>query len=98
VRFGVTRGLRRLLLSRRAWRGDPDARARMEAVLEAEEAFDPAEFAEFLRADDAPIPIDPQFKQRLRRQLWSLVSHRPEPADEASAPIAPESNDAEPRH
>jgi hypothetical protein len=94
----VARGLRRLLLPRRAWTGDPSARARMGTGLEAEEVFDPAEFAEFLRADDAPIPIDPEFKQRLRRQLWSLVSDRPESADEVSALIAPESNDAKPRH
>ena len=37
------------------------------------EAFDPAEFAEFLEADDSPVPANPAFKERLRQQLWSMV-------------------------
>jgi hypothetical protein len=35
--------------------------------------FDPAEFAEFLEADDATLPADPGFRERLRSQLWSMV-------------------------
>lgn len=38
--------------------------------------FDPAEFAEFLDADDSPVPVDPVFRERLRQQLWGLVRER----------------------
>lgn len=38
--------------------------------------FDPAEFAEFLEADDATLPADPGFRERLRSQLWSMVRER----------------------
>lgn len=37
------------------------------------ETFDPAEFAEFLEADDSPLPANPAFKERLRQQLWGMV-------------------------
>jgi hypothetical protein len=37
------------------------------------EGFDPVEFAEFLDADDSPLPADPAFKERLRQRLWSMV-------------------------
>jgi hypothetical protein len=46
------------------------------------DGFDPAEFAEFLEADDSPIPADPVFKERLRQRLWGMVR------DHASA-VAP---------
>ena len=49
------------------------------------EAFDPAEFAEFLEGDDSPMPANPAFKERLRQQLWNMVR---ENAD-AIAPPAP---------
>jgi len=49
------------------------------------DAFDPAEFAEFLEADDAPMPANPAFKERLRQQLWGMLR---ENAD-ATAPPAP---------
>lgn len=38
--------------------------------------FDPVEFAEFLEADEGPLPIDPGFRERLREQLWELVRAR----------------------
>lgn len=38
--------------------------------------FDPAEFAEFLEADDHPLPVDPGFRERLRNQLWGMVRER----------------------
>lgn len=38
--------------------------------------FDPAEFADFLEADDSPVPVDPAFRERLRQQLWGLVRER----------------------
>jgi hypothetical protein len=41
--------------------------------LEASDGFDPAEFAEFLEADDFPAPADPGFKERLRKRLWGMV-------------------------
>jgi hypothetical protein len=47
--------------------------------------FDPAEFAEFLEADDHPVPADPAFRERLRHELWTLVRDR---ADRAPKPGA----------
>ena len=41
--------------------------------LEASDGFDPAEFAEFLEADDSPMPVDSAFKERLRQRLWGMV-------------------------
>jgi len=38
--------------------------------------FDPVEFAEFLEADEGPLPIDPAFRERLREQLWQIVRDR----------------------
>ena len=50
---------------------DPDEDADWSAELAD---FDPAEFAEFLEADDAsPVPVDPGFRERLRNQLWGMV-------------------------
>jgi hypothetical protein len=37
------------------------------------DGFDPAEFAEFLEADDSSMPADPAFKERLRHRLWGMV-------------------------
>jgi hypothetical protein len=49
------------------------------------DAFDPAEFAEFLEADDSPMPANPAFKEHLRQQLWGMVRENAE----AIAPPAP---------
>jgi hypothetical protein len=57
------------------------------------EGFDPAEFAEFLEADDSPIPADPAFKERLRQRLWNMVR---EQAD-ASPPAPPSPIGSRPR-
>jgi hypothetical protein len=38
--------------------------------------FDPTEFAEFLDADEHPVPADPAFRERLRQQLWTMVRDR----------------------
>ncbi len=51
-----------------------------------DEAFDPAEFAEFLEADDSPMPANPVFKERLRQQLWGMVR---ENADAKAPPVPP---------
>lgn len=56
---------------------DPDEDADWSAELAD---FDPAEFAEFLEADDAPVPVDPGFRERLRNQLWGMVRERAEAA------------------
>lgn len=75
-----TRGARRLLPRRKRGTrrdagpepvGDGQCRA---AALDPD--FDPVEFAEFLEADDSPLPIDPAFRERLREQLWGLVRDR----------------------
>lgn len=55
------------------FRTDPDQDAEWSAELAD---FDPAEFAEFLEADDAPVPVDPGFRERLRNQLWGMVRER----------------------
>ena len=34
------------------------------------------ELQEFLAADGLDVPFDPDFKERLREQLWSLVRNR----------------------
>ena len=46
------------------------------------EAFDPAEFAEFLEADDSPLPANPAFKERLRQQLWGMVRENVEATEQ----------------
>jgi len=40
---------------------------------EAQESFADEELLEFLEADVDPIPADPEFRERLREQLWGLV-------------------------
>lgn len=77
----TARGLRRLLPRRkraRPGRSDPGIEGRA-----ADSDFDPQEFAEFLEADEGPIPVDPGFKEELRKRLWSMVRER---ADARSMP------------
>lgn len=50
------------------------------------DGFDPAEFADFLEADDSPMPADPAFKERLRQRLWRMVR---ENADAKAPPGSP---------
>jgi hypothetical protein len=38
------------------------------------------ELREFLSADGLDVPFDPEFKERLRQQLWILVRGRFGPA------------------
>ena len=38
--------------------------------------FDPDELREFLGADLVDVPVDPRFKERLRRKLWKMVRLR----------------------
>lgn len=80
----TTRGARRLLPRRKrtssradGGRADrPEAAGRAGAEPGVEGDFDPVEFAEFLDADDGPIPIDPDFRERLRERLWDIVQAR----------------------
>lgn len=34
------------------------------------------ELREFLQADSIDVPVDPAFKERLRRKLWELVQEQ----------------------
>jgi hypothetical protein len=34
------------------------------------------ELREFLQADSLDVPVDPAFKERLRRKLWALVQEQ----------------------
>jgi len=54
--------------------------------LDPGEGFDPAEFADFLEADDSPMPADPAFKERLRQRLWGMVR---ENANATTPPASP---------
>lgn len=60
--------------------GDVDAE--MSIKLKTEEIEDLAsevsadELRDFLAADGLDVPFDPEFKERLREQLWSLVRNR----------------------
>lgn len=72
----TTRGARKLLPRRkRNHRPEsPDATRRLAVAVDPD--FDPVEFAEFLEADEGPLPIDPGFRERLREQLWAIVRDR----------------------
>ena len=43
----------------------------------AVDAIDPAELQEFLETDWTHIQADPEFKERLRAELWRMVSALP---------------------
>ncbi len=43
------------------------------AFDEAEAVFADGELLEFLEADVDPVPADPEFRARLREQLWDMV-------------------------
>lgn len=70
-----TRGTRRLLPRRKRGERRDTAPEPGEAGA-ADPGFDPVEFAEFLEAEEGPLPIDPDFRERLREQLWALVRDR----------------------
>ncbi len=61
---------------------NPDKRAEMSIKLNMEEIEALAqdvtaeELRDFLAADGLDVPFDPEFKERLREQLWSLVRSR----------------------
>jgi hypothetical protein len=39
------------------------------------------ELREFLQADLLDVPVDPRFKERLRRRLWELVQDQAKPRE-----------------
>jgi len=43
---------------------------------EAMAEFTIEELREFLQADNLEVPVDPAFKERLRRKLWKLVQEQ----------------------
>ena len=53
--------------------GDPRSWTRIE-VDGSSEAIDPAELKEFLEADWTHIQADPEFKEKLRAELWRMVT------------------------
>jgi hypothetical protein len=79
VKPDTARGVRRLLPRRKR------SRNRSDGATQPEPDFDPVEFAEFLEADDGPLPVDPDFKEALRERLWELVRPR-EPRDDVPGP------------
>ena len=54
-------------------------RLEMEAAVEA---IDPAELQEFLETDWTHIQADPEFKERLRTELWRMVGALPNKKEE----------------
>ena len=66
---------------RRARRGGRDARTGQdrEALKMTDDIltdFSIDELREFLEADLVDVKVDPEFKERLRKQLWDLVQDR----------------------
>ena len=55
--------------------GDPASWTRIE-MDGFSEAIDPAELKEFLEADWTQIQADPGFKEKLRAELWRMVTSR----------------------
>jgi len=79
VKPETARGLRRLLPRRRRAKRTDAGGAGARPSSQSDPAFDPAEFAEFLEADDGPLPVDPAFKEQLRQRLWAMVRENAEP-------------------
>ena len=45
--------------------------------------FTMEELREFLEADNLDVPVDPAFKERLRRTLWDMLRRRARPKPDA---------------
>ena len=64
---------------RRVRRGVTSERAAERNEAMADEAmadFTIEELREFLQADSFDVPVDPAFKERLRRKLWDLLQEQ----------------------
>jgi len=48
----------------------------MEEIEDLASDVSAEELREFLAADGLDVPFDPEFKERLRKQLWTLVRDR----------------------
>lgn len=60
--------------ARRKMLGEVDDAVREAGVLgEIAAEFSTEELLEFLEADQLPIEADPEFRERLRSELWTLV-------------------------
>jgi hypothetical protein len=93
VKPETSRGARRVVPRRRRGRTEL-AGARGEPAIDGrhaadDAAFDPVEFAEFLEADDGPLPADSAFRERLRDELWSMVQSQSDRRRSAPAPVTP---------
>jgi len=84
VKPETARGLRRLLPRRRRTKPTDGGGAGARPSVLNDPGFDPAEFAEFLEAEEGPLPVDPAFKERLRQRLWTMVRDNAEPPPERS--------------
>jgi hypothetical protein len=69
--MGVRRRTKRRVVERDTESGqDREALKMMEDILSD---FSIDELREFLEADLVDVKVDPEFKERLRKQLWDLV-------------------------
>ena len=67
--------------------GASDAERDLMMAEDAMMDFTIEELREFLQADLLDIPVDPRFKERLKRRLWELVQSQAkqrEPGDQES--------------
>jgi hypothetical protein len=100
VKPETTRGARRLVPRRRRARGRPEVALHGDAGPDVRGGgdvdFDPAEFAEFLAADEAPIAPDPAFRERLRQELWGMVRSQAERKRSAIQAVPPQPNTKRP--
>jgi hypothetical protein len=69
-----SRGIRGLGQARVKRDGEAGSGAREAGVTgEIAAEFSTEELLEFLEADQLPVEADPEFRERLRNELWSLV-------------------------
>ena len=71
--MGVRRRRKRRVVRKLESGQDREALKMMEDILSD---FSIDELREFLEADLVDVKVDPEFKERLRKQLWDLVQDR----------------------
>ena len=62
--------------TRRQAMSDQNAERKQKMADEAMADLTIEELREFLQADSLDVPVDPAFKERLRRKLWELVQEQ----------------------
>ena len=62
--------------TRRQATSERGAKRKQVMTDEAMADFTIEELREFLQADSLDVPVDPAFKERLRRKLWELVQEQ----------------------